>query len=349
MIVSLTFFCSLWIVLLVTPMVHRLGKQWGMFDQPDARKLHHKPMVRMGGLAIALGTLLACGVNLPLAGLAFPELRAWLPITGVMLASISFFAIGFADDRWQLSPYWRLGLQAIVVSCTWFMGVQIHTLPIPLLGSVPIGIWSLPITFLWLAGVANAINWMDGMDGLATGVASITAGMFALLAWQHHNLPVMILALALAGAALGFWPYNRKPAQLYMGDGGSYFIGGLLAGIGVLSMAQGEFTGNAIPYLVLFVPIIDMVLVMMTRLLNRKSVFFPDQRHIHHRLLRLGLSQSQVVWTIYGLVLWAGLSANVLMVSPWGWSALGCVLGVMGVLNRTSLSSSPQETTVRTV
>jgi UDP-GlcNAc:undecaprenyl-phosphate GlcNAc-1-phosphate transferase len=336
MIVFLSFFCSLSVVLLVTPIVQRLGCQWGVLDQPDARKLHQKPIVRIGGLAIFLGTLLSCGLSLPLSMAQVSQ--AGLPVIGVLLASIGFFGIGFADDRWNLSPYWRLALQAIVATLVWFMGVQIHALPFPLIGTIPLGIFSLPITFLWLAGVANAINWMDGMDGLATGIATIAAIMFALLAWQHQDMLVLILALSLAGAALGFWRYNRKPAQLYMGDGGSYFIGGLLGGIGVLSMTNSGFAGNAVPYLILSVPIVDMVLVMLARVLNGKSVLLPDQRHIHHRLLRLGLSQSTVIWAIYGLMLWAGLGANYLLVNAWGWSSAIGVLAVLGLINRTSLA-----------
>lgn len=339
MIIALSFCCSLFLVLLVTPSVQHLGEQWGILDQPDARKLHEQPVARVGGLAILLGTLISCGLSLSFGG-SFLS-REWSPIVGVLLASVGFFGIGFADDLWQLSPYWRLLLQAIVVALVWPMGVQIHTLPFPLVGTISLGILSLPITFLWLAGVANAINWMDGMDGLATGIAMISATMFSLLAWQHQDMPVLILSVSLAGAALGFWRYNRKPAQLYMGDGGSFFIGGMLAGIGVLSMTDSGFTTNAIPYIVLAVPIVDMVVVMLVRSINRKSIFFPDQRHIHHRLLRLNLSQSMVVWTIYGLVLWSGLGANYLLVTAWGWSSVVGMLAVLGLCNRTSLMLLP--------
>jgi UDP-GlcNAc:undecaprenyl-phosphate GlcNAc-1-phosphate transferase len=339
MIVLLSFCFSLCFVLLITPFVKQLGSQWGILDQPDARKLHQIPMVRVGGLAILLGTLLSCGLSLALS--VPPTSQEWLPVIGVLLVSVGFFGIGFADDRWQLSPYWRLLLQAIVVGIVWLMGVQIHTLPIPLVGTVPLGMLSFPITFLWLAGVANAINWMDGMDGLATGITTIAAAMFALLAWQHQDMPVLILALSLAGAALGFWKYNRKPAQLYMGDGGSFFMGGMLAGIGLLSMTNSGFTANAVPYIVLAVPIVDMVLVMLARVMNHRSIFFPDQRHIHHRLLRLNLPQSMVVWTIYSLVLWSGLGANYLLVNAWGWSSVVGVLSALAFVNRTSLKLLP--------
>jgi UDP-GlcNAc:undecaprenyl-phosphate/decaprenyl-phosphate GlcNAc-1-phosphate transferase len=340
MIALMTFLCALLITFSVTPLVHHLGKAWNILDQPDARKLHYQPMVRIGGLAIWCGTGLAYGLSLLGGFLPVLQSEEGRLILGVLLVSTSFFGIGFADDRWQLSPYWRLGLQAIVATLGWSMGIQIQALPIPGIGMVALGVFSLPITFLWLAGVANAINWVDGMDGLATGIGAIVSTMFALLAWQHQDMLVMSLALALAGACLGFWQYNRKPAQLYMGDGGSYFIGGLLAGIGVLSMSPNpEFTVNIIPYVMLAVPIIDMVLVMLARILNHKSIFFPDQRHIHHRLLQLGMSQQAVVFVIYGLTLWVGLSANYLLVNPWSWCSIAGGLGLLGVLNRTSLIS----------
>jgi UDP-GlcNAc:undecaprenyl-phosphate/decaprenyl-phosphate GlcNAc-1-phosphate transferase len=224
------------------------------------------------------------------------------------------------------------------------MGLQIHYLPIPGGETIALGLFSLPITFLWLAGVTNAINWLDGLDGLAAGISVIAAGMFGLVGWQQGNLSIVILALALAGATFGFLRYNALPAQMYMGDGGSYFIGGMLAALGILSTGTSEaFSANTVPYVILAVPIIDMVLVIISRRMDGKSPFFPDQRHLHHRLLRLNRSQSSVVAIIYGLTAWAGLAGNTLTYgSNWSWANLIGLVLVITFVNRTAWQTASQ-------
>lgn len=322
---AIVFSVSLISVLLVTPQVRNLGLKWGYVDQPGQRKVHHRPMVRVGGIAIALGTLLSL---ITLYGLSVlkPEMGGLvtfgfdpfsfhkdsvdaaqtLQIAGVIIGSILFFLIGLADDIFTLSASKRLLLQAIVTCCVWSLGIRVEQLPIPWLGAVSIGIFSLPLTFLWLAGVTNAINWIDGLDGLASGVSSIAAGLLALLCWQSHPA-IALIAVALMGATLGFLRYNANPAQIFMGDGGSYFIGYVLASVSAIGlMQQANFTTLLLPYLVLAVPIIDMARVILTRLLDRKSPFFADQRHLHHRLLQTGLSVKSTVYLIYSLTLWLG-------------------------------------------
>jgi UDP-GlcNAc:undecaprenyl-phosphate/decaprenyl-phosphate GlcNAc-1-phosphate transferase len=341
MIFLVPFLVALLSVLLISPQVKQLGFRLGIVDQPDARKLHHKAMVRMGGVAIAIGATSAIVLDL-----AIPMFSANMPLTlptlAVLVTGLGFFSIGLADDRWSLSPKLRLGLQAIVTYAAWRMGLQMDYLPVPGVGTMDLGWMSLPITFLWVAGITNAINWLDGLDGLATGVSVISALTFALLGWQQGNDAIVILSLALAGAALGFLRYNAMPAQMYMGDGGSYFIGGTLAGIGILSIgSSAEFSTNAMPYINLAIPIIDMVLVILSRCLDGKSPFFPDQRHIHHRLLRLGLAKQYAVLVIYGFTIWAGATAYCLTQNPgWGWSNVILLAVTIALFNRTALAST---------
>jgi UDP-GlcNAc:undecaprenyl-phosphate/decaprenyl-phosphate GlcNAc-1-phosphate transferase len=321
---AIVFSVSLISVLLATPQVKSLGLRWGFIDQPSKRKVHYRPIVRVGGIAIIVGTLLSL---LTLYGLNLFELNPFewnktsveatqtLQILGVIVGSFLFFLIGLADDIFSISAAKRLLLQAIVTCCIWNLGIQVEYLPIPWVGVIPTGIFSLPLTFLWLAGVTNAINWMDGLDGLAAGVSSIAAGILALLCWQS-NPAIALIAVALAGATLGFLRYNANPAQLFMGDGGSYFIGYVLASVSAIGlMQQASFTTVLLPYLVLAVPIIDMARVILTRLFDRKSPFFADQRHLHHRLLQTGLSVKPTVYLIYSLTLWLGSWAIALQVS----------------------------------
>ncbi|NJR64862.1 MAG: undecaprenyl/decaprenyl-phosphate alpha-N-acetylglucosaminyl 1-phosphate transferase [Leptolyngbyaceae cyanobacterium CRU_2_3] len=324
MSIAIVLTISLLIVLLATPQVKTLGLKWGYVDQPGKRKVHQRPIVRVGGIAIMAGTLISLltfyGLNtfgLNIFGLTDFSIDApqTLQISGVIIGSFLFFLIGLADDIFSLSASKRLLLQAIVTCLVWSLGVRVEHLPIPFWGALPTGIFSLPLTFLWLAGVTNAINWMDGLDGLAAGISSIAAGILALLCWQS-NPAMALIAIALAGATLGFLRYNANPAQLFMGDGGSYFIGFVLAGVSAIGLMQpSNFTTVLLPYLVLAVPIADMARVILTRLSDRKSPFFADQRHLHHRLLQAGLSVKPAVYLIYSLTLWLGSWAIALHVS----------------------------------
>ena len=312
---AIAFSISLISVLLATPQVKSLGLKWGYVDQPGKRKVHHRPVVRVGGIAIVLGTLIswlalygftAFGFNTFGWGQNSVDMTQTLQILGVIIGGVVFFLIGLTDDIFSLSASKRLLLQAIVTCCVWSLGIRVEHLPIPFLGVVPTGVFSLPLTFLWLAGVTNAINWMDGLDGLAAGVSSIAAGLLALLCWQS-NPAIALVAVALMGSTLGFLRYNANPAQLFMGDGGSYFIGYVLASVSAIGlMQQASFTTVLLPYLVLAVPIIDMARVILTRLFDRKSPFFADQRHLHHRLLQAGLSVKSSVYLVYSLTLWLG-------------------------------------------
>lgn len=317
MTVAIAFTTAVVVVLLLTPVVRYVGLQLGFVDRPGQRKVHRQSIVRIGGVAIGTATLLALGVSCWAIGLEV-DTRTW----GLVLGSMAFFLIGLSDDLLNLPPLPRLLLQALVAAIAWKLGVRVEAVPIPLMGAVPTDWLSLPITFLWLVGVTNAINWMDGLDGLAAGIGAIAAGFLGLACWHSEPLAAA-LAIALTGATLGFLRYNANPAQIFMGDGGSYFIGFVLAAVAAIGpMQQGEFTGVLLPYLVLAVPILDMTIVILGRLHNGKSPFFPDQRHLHHRLLQAGLTVRPTVSLMHSLTLWTGSWAFVLAGLSFGWLAL---------------------------
>lgn len=310
--VAFIFCISLVAVLVCIPVVKRIGLKYGFIDRPGQRKVHHQPVVRIGGIAICLSTLLACLVKLGLHSNLNSDPTSHLQIVGMLGGGLLFFLIGLADDVLNLPPLPRLLLQGLVACLVWSLGIRVDYLPIPGFGPLSIGVFSLPITFLWLAGVTNAINWLDGLDGLAAGISSIAAGLFALACWQH-NPSIALTALALLGATIGFLYYNANPASIFMGDGGSYFIGFTLASIGAIGfMQQASFTRAVIPYLVLAVPIADMTRVIVSRLYNGKSPFFADQRHLHHRLLQAGLTVKPAVRLIWSFTFWVGSWAIVL-------------------------------------
>ncbi|MEB3339217.1 MraY family glycosyltransferase [Okeania sp.] len=308
----ITLVISTLVVLLMTPIIKKVGLKMGLVDNPGGRKIHQKPIVRLGGVSIFFGSLIALlivwwlGGFIDASGNILPPEKEF-EIWGVTIGGLAFFMIGLADDLFNLSPLLRLFMQIIAASTAWIVGVQIEFLTIPFYGLVHINILSLPVTVIWLVGMANAINWIDGVDGLAAGVSGIAAFVMLIVSIFMDQPAAALIAAALAGATLGFLRYNFNPAQIFMGDGGSYYIGFTLAGVGVIGLVKvTAVTSVLLPYLILAVPILDMSAVILDRLRNGKSPFIADKRHLHHRLLDAGLSQRLTVFFIYSLTLWVG-------------------------------------------
>jgi len=303
----IAFLVSAVVVLWMTPVVKTLGLKSGRVDRPNERKIHERPMVRLGGISIFVGTLTAMLILWFLGGFGQLPPPQQDGIWGVVIGGIGFFAIGLADDLFSLSPLVRLGMQVAVAIAAWSMGVRIDFLSVPFNGLVHLGWFSLPIAVLWLVGMANAINWIDGLDGLAAGVSGIAAGVMLVVTLFMDRPAAALVAAALAGGVLGFLRYNFNPAQIFMGDGGSYFIGFTLAGIGAIGLVKTTaVTAVVLPYLILAVPILDMSAVIVSRLSNGKSPFLADKRHLHHRLLNAGIPQRLAVLFIYALTFWVG-------------------------------------------
>ncbi len=328
------FLTSAIVVLLSTPLVKTIGLKSGRVDLPSGRKVHQRPMVRLGGVSIFLGTLVALLIVWGLGGFGILPPQKEYEIWGVTIGGVAFFLIGLADDLFSLSPILRLLLQASVAGCAWLAGVHIEFLTVPFMGLVPLPFWiSLPITILWLVGMANAINWIDGLDGLAAGVSGIAAVVMLIVSLFMSQPAAALIAAALAGGALGFLRYNFNPAQIFMGDGGAYFIGFTLAGVGVIGLVKSVTTvAVLLPYLILAVPILDMSAVILDRLRSGKSPFVADKRHLHHRLLQAGLSHRLTVLFIYALTLWVGSLALAFSGIP---SGLAYALAATALLSYT--------------
>jgi UDP-GlcNAc:undecaprenyl-phosphate/decaprenyl-phosphate GlcNAc-1-phosphate transferase len=335
------FVVSAAVVLLSTPIVKRIGLQSGRFDPPGGRKIHQRPMVRLGGVSIFLGTIVALLTIWGLGGFgSLPAAREY-EIWGVTIGGLAFFLIGLTDDLFGLSPVVRLLVQSVVAGGAWQAGVHIDFLSIPTMGLVSLPAWvSLPITIVWLVGMANAINWIDGLDGLAAGVSGIAAVVMLIVCLFMNQPAAGLIAAALAGGALGFLRYNFNPAQIFMGDGGAYFIGFTLAGIGVIGLVKSVTTvAVLLPYIILAVPILDMSAVILDRLRHGKSPFVADKRHLHHRLLQAGLPHRFVVLFIYALTLWVGSLALAFSGIP---SGLGYAIGATVLLSYTGWQARKQ-------
>lgn len=310
----LTFVAAAMLTALIVPVVRRLGLSWGLLDAPDGRKQHTTPMVRLGGIGIVLGFSLALAVTWHLGGFAelppIKDQQIWTTLAG----AICFFVIGLADDLFALPPLPRLVAQLVVAMAVWSQGVQIGTIELPSTLLVLPWLPSLLATIIWLVGITNAINWLDGLDGLAAGVSGIAAVGLLSVSFSLDQPAAGLLAAALAGSCLGFLRHNFNPARIFMGDGGSYFLGFALAAISIVGPAkQLTSVSLLLPLVILSLPLADMSAVILGRLSQGHSPFYPDRRHLHHRLLRSGLSHRRTVLLIYAFTQWLGALALVLV------------------------------------
>lgn len=329
------FLLSATVVLIATPIVRKIGLKSGYYDPPGGRKVHKHPMVRLGGVSIFLGTLLALLVVWWAGGFGVLPPDKEYEIWGITFGGLAFFLIGLADDLFNLSPFLRLLLQVSAATLAWQAGVQIEFLTIPFLGLIPLpALISLVVTVIWLVGMTNAINWIDGLDGLAAGVSGIAAVIMLIVCLFMNQPAAALIVAALAGGAFGFLRYNFNPAQIFMGDGGAYFMGFTLAAVGVTGLVKSVTTvAVLLPMLILAVPLLDMSAVIFERLRHGKSPFIADKRHLHHRLLEAGLSHRLTVLFIYALTLWVGTLALAFSGLP---SGLAYAIGATLILSYTS-------------
>lgn len=318
----IAFTISALVVWFSTPIVRKLGLLAGITDKPNERSMHTDPVVRLGGVSIFLGTL--CALLLVWWGGWFgvlspaKEYEVW----GVTIGGIAFFLLGLADDIFQLPAGFRLFMQMLISAIAWQVGVRIEFISIPFLGIVQFGWLSLPITMVWLAGMVNAINWIDGLDGLAAGVTTIASAVLLVTSLFMDQPAAALIAAALSGGCLGFLRYNFKPfssAEIFMGDGGAYYLGFTLAGVSVIGLVKTAAVAAVIlPYLILAVPIVDGVVVILERIRRRESVMSAGKHHLHHRLERAGISKRDTVLFIYTLTIWAGSLALAISGMPAG-------------------------------
>lgn len=292
---------------LMTPPVKRFAELLGAVDQPSERRINKVPIPRMGGLAIFLGFTLAV--------LLFGDLSNQL--TGILLGAVIIAVLGAVDDIVSLSPWAKLLGQLAAALVAIRFGVVFDAISNPNFLSetttIPIGWLSVPLTVLWIVACTNAVNLIDGLDGLAVGVSTISSLTMLVVSLIVSEPMVSVLLAALCGACLGFMPYNLNPAKIFMGDVGSQFLGFVLSTASIV----GLFKFHAIitflvPLMALAVPLADTTFAFFRRILRGQSPFHPDKGHFHHRLLAMGMSQKQVVAVLYGVSAILGLIAVLL-------------------------------------
>jgi len=291
---------------LLTPVVGRLAGKLGALDIPDTRKLHTQPVPRLGGLAVYfafLAGLLAFG----------PGGRE---IWGLVVGASLIVVLGTLDDIYDLPAKVKLAGQVAAAAAVIPFGLQVEFVTNPLNGGlIHLGWLGIPVTVFWLVAVTNALNLIDGLDGLATGTAVIAAATLAAVAWTEGQTAAVALALIVGAAALGFLRHNFYPAKIFLGDSGSMLLGFVLAATAVIGLTKSATALSLIiPILILGIPLFDTTFAVVRRCYRRRPIFNPDRGHLHHRLLDAGLTHRRAVLVVYGVDAVLGASAILLTV-----------------------------------
>ncbi len=307
--VACAFVMALILSFACTPIARNFAYKIGAIDVPrDKRRMHKKPVPRLGGLAIFTGFYLSV--------LVFDTAYMTREIRGMLIGSIVIIALGIFDDVLALKPSRKFIFQIVATVIPVWSGVRITSIPNFFGGGEYIQLNIVAqylVTMGWLIIILNAVNLIDGLDGLAVGVSAIMAMCVTVIVLLLQSPAVAIMAAALTGACLGFVPYNFNPAKLFMGDTGAMFIGYTLAVMSVMGLFKAyAIIAFAIPFLIFGLPIFDMIFVAVRRVINGKSPMAADKTHLHHRLIDLGFSQKQAVAIMYAIAAALGLIAVLL-------------------------------------
>ncbi len=317
---------------LATPPVRRLAERIGAMDVPkDDRRMHNVPIPRMGGLAIFLGFLISI--------LIFADINA--QIRGMLIGAVIIVALGIIDDIVSIGAWPKLAVQIVASVVPVLHGTTIQVLSNPFSSGeyFSLGAFAIPATILWIVVITNSVNLIDGLDGLAVGVSAISSITLVVVALLVAEANVALIMIALAGACLGFMPFNLYPAKIFMGDTGATFLGFIL---GCMSV-QGLFKFYAvisfvIPFLIIGLPIFDTAFSFFRRLLTGKNPMKADRGHVHHKLIDMGLNQKQSVFILYLVTCILGLLAVLLTTTgPIRWLlALVALILVLIVVTQIS-------------
>ena len=308
--VMLALLVAMVVSFLTSPVVKNFAYKVGAIDVPkDARRMHKKPIPRLGGLAIFIGFMLSV--------MLFVPIRGDRQMQSILLGAVIIVVLGVVDDIMALPAMLKFVVQIVAALIPTLSGVVVEAVSNPnIFSDNPYWVldWlSIPVTVIWIVAVTNSVNLIDGLDGLANGVSAISATTVLVIALLTSEAQVALVMAALVGASVGFMPYNQNPAKMFMGDTGATFLGYILATMSI----QGLFKFYAVisfvvPFLILGLPIFDTAFAFTRRIAHGQSPMHADRSHIHHRLIDMGLNQKQAVATLYVISAILGLSAVVL-------------------------------------
>ena len=288
---------------LLTPKIINFAKNRKIFDKPNYRKKHYSPIPRIGGLSIFFSLTISYSILF-----FFDKSQIYLQnqiyILSIFVCFLSIFFLGFLDDLKSISPYLRLILQFFISTIAWFQIVKIKGIYFSFTDldnflNIDSNFISYLFTVFWIVAIINAINWIDGMDGLLIGLTCIYSFTFFIINYLNNNFIEALVSIIMFSACLGFLKFNKYPAKIMTGDGGSYLLGFYLS---ISALTYGQNPGIVNPFLLtslLFWPLIDMVRVILVRIWNKKSPFFPDRNHLHYILVDGGMKQKKCLFIIF--------------------------------------------------
>jgi UDP-GlcNAc:undecaprenyl-phosphate GlcNAc-1-phosphate transferase len=316
----------------LTPSVRKLALKFGIVDKSNPRKSHKRVITCLGGVAIYLGFV----ISLVCASLLFlrnPDPPFFHNLVGLLSGATVILILGLIDDTHGTTAPVKVGLQVVAALVTSaIFGIKITYLILPVLGKIDFGVLSIPLTLIWVIGLTNALNWVDGLDGLAAGITSIACVSLLIIGWRGGELVSAVIIIALLGSTLGFLKYNFYPAKVFMGDTGSNFLGFVLANVAIMgSLKSAAILSLMIPILILGVPIFDSLFSVWRRVRLNKSPITPDRDHFHYRLIKLGLTHRQAVLVIYSISGVLSLCAIFLHRSP-TLTSVAIVVFILGLL-----------------
>ena len=286
------------ITYLLVPQVAKLAFKIGAIDKPNKRKVHSKIMPRLGGLAIYIG----------FASVVLITQELTSQVIGLLIGSTIIVGLGVVDDVRDISPKTKLLGQIIAALVIIYFGLGVYFVTNPITGNTAnLGWLAIPVTLVWVVGITNAVNLIDGLDGLAGGVATIAALILAVMGYMHGQYAMATLALILVASTLAFLRYNFFPANIFMGDSGSMFLGFNLAAFSMMGLTKSITALSVfVPILIIGIPILDTLFAIVRRFINDQPIFQADKAHLHHRLLAQGLTHKQTVLIIYGINIFLG-------------------------------------------
>jgi len=337
----LTFIISL----VSIPIIIKLSHRFNLFDSTSHRKIHSKDTSRIGGLGIFIAFFpAACYLILKYS----QNYNPYFLIAGMLIA----FLCGFVDDLVRIRVRYKLLIQIISASMIVLSGLMIKDLRIYTFFYINFGVFSYPLTIFWIIAFMNAVNLIDGMDGLSTGIVLIANFFLIVISLISGNYPVLALAVLLECSILGFYIFNFPPAKIFLGDGGAYFIGFMYSVFPLMGVKKSAaLTVFLIPMILMLIPISDIVQVILKRYKDGKNLFHPDKNHLHHRLMNIGFSTKEILAVVYTYTAILGIFSLIMVAvhSKFTMFLLGFIILIVGIsfymLNRaeTLISDLKQE------
>ena len=329
----LLFTLSLLLALALTPLVRRWATQWGAVDLPDeVRRIHAKPTPRLGGLAIFLASIATLAWVPWLNNILSQDMRSrWSGLALLIAPALLVFLLGALDDFRGLNALIKISVEILAALLLYTSGFGIHSISVPFGGSWEFPLWlNFPLTALWVVGVTNAFNLIDGIDGLAAGASIFALLSLFITSLMSGHTDICVVSIILIGAVMGFLRYNFNPASIFLGDSGALFLGFMCAALSLISAQKSStIIAVAIPLVSFGFPITEAGLSVIRRFLSGAPIFQGDRRHIHHMLLQRGLNQRQVAILLYGVCAFFSLF-GIMLLRP-GRNHLGLIFGVIGI------------------